>query len=141
MYHWRIPAQDCPGFHTPFCSVKYTVKNNLNSSPGEYTNWICSTSPAFSWFKNVRVELDGTEVTQSSKVSDMQIVQHIMSVTVFFNLVKKNKESIKASSSKITKKEKRTQNKSVLKTCVRRVDYDLRGCMGGFLGEGGTGKG
>ena len=34
----------------------------------------------FSWFKNVRVELDGTEVTQSSKVSDMQIVQHIMSL-------------------------------------------------------------
>ena len=60
--------------------LKYTVKNNLNSSPGEYTNWICPTSPAFSWFKNVRVELDGTEVTQSSKVSDMQIVQHIMSL-------------------------------------------------------------
>ena len=60
--------------------LKYTVKNNLNSSPGEYTNWICPTSPAFSWFKNVRVELDGTDVTQSSKVSDMQIVQHIMSL-------------------------------------------------------------
>ena len=60
--------------------LKYTVKNNLNSNPGEYTNWICPTSPAFSWFKNVRVELDGTEVTQSSKVSDMQIVQHIMSL-------------------------------------------------------------
>ena len=26
------------------------------------------------------MELDGTEVTQSSKVSDMQIVQHIMSL-------------------------------------------------------------
>ena len=33
-----------------------------------------------SWFKNIRVELDGTEVTQSSKVSDMQIVQHILSL-------------------------------------------------------------
>ena len=60
--------------------LKYTVKDNLNASPGEYTNWICPTSPAFSWFKNIRVELDGTEVTQSSKVSDMQIVQHIMSL-------------------------------------------------------------
>ena len=60
--------------------LKYTVKNNLNASPGEYTNWLCPTSPAFSWFKNVSVELDGTEVTQSSKVSDMQIVQHIMSL-------------------------------------------------------------
>ena len=59
--------------------LKDTVKINLNASPGEYTNWICPTSPAFSRFKNVRVELDGTEVTQSSKVSDMQIVQHIMS--------------------------------------------------------------
>ena len=39
------------------------------------------------------------------------------------------------------KKEKRTQNKSVLKTCVRRVEYDLRGCMGGFLVQGGIGKG
>ena len=60
--------------------LKYTVKNYLNASPGEYTHWICPTSPAFSWIKNVRVELDGTEVTQSSKVSDMQIVQHIMSL-------------------------------------------------------------
>ena len=60
--------------------LKYTVKNNMKSSPGEYTNWICPTSPAFSWFKNVRVELDGTEVTQISKVSNMQIVQHIMSL-------------------------------------------------------------
>ena len=58
--------------------LKNTVKLYLNASPGEYTNWICPTSPAFSGFKNVRVELDGTEVTQSSKVSDMQIVQHIM---------------------------------------------------------------
>ena len=63
-----------------FVQLKYSVKANLNASPGEYTNWICPTSPAFSWFKNVRVELDGTEVTQSSKVSDMQIVQHIMSL-------------------------------------------------------------
>ena len=60
--------------------LKYSVKDNLNASPGEYTNWICLTSPTFSWFKNVRVELDETEVTQSSKVSDMQIVQHIMSL-------------------------------------------------------------
>ena len=60
--------------------LKYIVKDNLNASAGEYKHWICPTSPAFSWFKNIRVELDGTEVTQSSKVSDMQIVQHIMSL-------------------------------------------------------------
>ena len=60
--------------------LKCNVKDNLNASPGEYTNWIYPTSPAFSWFKNIRVELDGTEVTQSSKISDMQIVQHIMSL-------------------------------------------------------------
>lgn len=60
--------------------LRYRVKNNLNNNPGDYTHWICPTSPAFSWFKNVRVELDGTEVTQSSKVSDMQIVQHILSL-------------------------------------------------------------
>ena len=58
--------------------MRYTVKDNLNANPGEYKNWICPTSPAFSWFKNVRVELDGIEVTQSSKVPDMQIVQHVL---------------------------------------------------------------
>ena len=60
--------------------IRYTVKDNLNASPGEYQHWICPTSPAFSFFKNIRLEFDGTEVTQSSKVSDMQIVQHIMSL-------------------------------------------------------------
>ena len=39
--------------------MRYTVKDNLNANPGDYKNWICPTSPAFSWFKNVRVELDG----------------------------------------------------------------------------------
>ena len=60
--------------------LRYTVKNNLNAQAGDYRNWICPTSPAFSWFKNIRVELDGTEVTQSSKVADMQIVQHVLSL-------------------------------------------------------------
>ena len=60
--------------------LRYTVKNNLNANAGDYRNWICPTSPAFSWFKNIRVELDGTEVTQSSKVADMQIVQHVLSL-------------------------------------------------------------
>ena len=60
--------------------LRYTVKNNLNANAGDYRNWICLTSPAFSWFKNIRVELDGTEVTQSSKVADMQIVQHVLSL-------------------------------------------------------------
>ena len=60
--------------------LKYIVKDNLNASAGEYKHSICPTSPAFSWFKNIRVELDGTEVIPSSKVSDMQIVQHIMTL-------------------------------------------------------------
>ena len=59
---------------------RYIVKDNLNSGAGDYQNWVCPTSPAFSWFKNIRVELNGTEVTQSSKVADMQIVQHILSL-------------------------------------------------------------
>lgn len=60
--------------------LRYTVKDNRNNGAQDYTHWLCPTSPAFSWFKNVRVELNGTEVTQSSKVADMQIVQHILSV-------------------------------------------------------------
>ena len=60
---------------------RYTVKDSR--APGNaqnYANWICTTSPSFSFYKNMRVELNGTEVTQSSKVADMQIVQHIMSL-------------------------------------------------------------
>ena len=60
--------------------MRYSVKNNLNNQPGDYTRWVCTTSPAFSWFKNIRVEINGTEVTQSSKVADMQMVQHILSL-------------------------------------------------------------
>ena len=60
--------------------LRYSVKDNLTNNAADYKNWICPTSPAFSWFKNIRVELDGTEVTQSRKVSDMQIVQHILSL-------------------------------------------------------------
>ena len=60
--------------------LRYSVKDNRNAGAQDYQNWICPTSPAFSWFKNVRVELNGTEVTQSSKVGDMQIVQHILSL-------------------------------------------------------------
>ena len=61
--------------------LRYSVNDNLTARAGDYKSWICPTSPVFSWFKNIRVELDGTEVTQSSKVSDMQIVQHILSLT------------------------------------------------------------
>ena len=61
--------------------LRYAVKDTRNAGTREdYKNWICPTSPAFSWFKNVRVELNGTEVTQSSKVADMQVVQHILSL-------------------------------------------------------------
>ena len=60
--------------------MRYSVKNNLDNQPGDYTRWVCTTSPAFSWFKNIRVEINGTEVTQSSKVADMQMVQHILSL-------------------------------------------------------------
>ena len=60
--------------------LRYSVKDNRNAQAQAYQNWICATSPAFSWFKNVRVELNGTEVTQSSKVGDMQIVQHVLSL-------------------------------------------------------------
>ena len=60
--------------------MRYTVKDNLDANADDYKNWICPTFPAFSWFENVRVELDGIEVTQSSKVPDMQIVQHVLSL-------------------------------------------------------------
>jgi len=58
---------------------KYNVKTS-GGSDHSFRNWICVTSPAYSFFKNIRVELNGTEVTQSSKVADMQIVQHILSL-------------------------------------------------------------
>lgn len=60
--------------------LRYTVNDNRNNGARPYTHWICPTSPAFSWFKNIRVEINGTEVTQSSKVADMQMVQHILSL-------------------------------------------------------------
>ena len=60
---------------------RYSVQDaRTGQNAQEYAHWICPTSPAFSWFKNIRVELNGTEVTQSSKVADMQIVQHILSL-------------------------------------------------------------
>ena len=59
---------------------KYTVKDNRNAGAQSYPNWICTTSPCFSFFKSMRLELNGTEVTQSSKVADMAIPQHIISL-------------------------------------------------------------
>ena len=58
----------------------YEVKDNRNHpNTGDYRNWITPTSPAFSWVKNIRVELNIQEVTQSGVVADMQQVQHILS--------------------------------------------------------------
>ena len=59
---------------------RYTVKDNRNAGADSYPNWICTTSPSFSFFRNMRLELNGTEVTQSSKVADMQMVQHVVSL-------------------------------------------------------------
>ena len=60
---------------------KYTVKDSRNGGNSrDYEHWICTTSPAFSWYKNLRVELNGTEVTQSSKITDMQDIQHVLSL-------------------------------------------------------------
>eukprot|EP00117_Sycon_ciliatum_P015191 scpid90360/ scgid15140/ len=59
----------------------YTVKDGRNGGNSRsYPHWVCPTSPAFSFFKNIRVELNGTEVTQSSKIMDMQSVQHVLSL-------------------------------------------------------------
>jgi len=62
--------------------MRYVIKNNIANAQnrGDYSNWICPTSPAFSWMKNIRVELNGQEVTQSGQVADMQIVNHILSL-------------------------------------------------------------
>ncbi|XP_065187511.1 uncharacterized protein LOC135818113 [Sycon ciliatum] len=59
---------------------KYTVKDNRTNGSDHYEHWTCPTSPGFSFFRNIRVELNGTEVTQSSKISDMQSVQHVLSL-------------------------------------------------------------
>ena len=59
----------------------YSVKDGRNGGNSrDYPHWVCPTSPAFSFFKNIRVELNGTEVTQSSKIMDMQSVQHVLSL-------------------------------------------------------------
>ena len=62
--------------------IRYEVKDNITNAQnrGNYSNWICPTSPAFSWVKNIRVEFNGQEVTQSGQVADMQIVNHILSL-------------------------------------------------------------
>ena len=61
--------------------MRYAVKDNRNHpNTGNYPNWITPTSPAFSWVKNIRVELNRQEVTQSDVVADMQPVQHILSL-------------------------------------------------------------
>ena len=61
--------------------MRYVVKDNRTApNTGDYKHWITPTSPAFSWVKNIRVEVNGQEVTQSSLVLDMQPVQHILSL-------------------------------------------------------------
>ena len=58
----------------------YTVKDGRNNGAQDYPHWVCTTSPAISWFRNARVEVNGIEITQSSKVADMQWVQHILGI-------------------------------------------------------------
>ena len=61
--------------------LKYSVKDARNgAAAADYTHWICHTSPGHSWFKNIRMELNGVEVTQSSKVADRQPVNHVLSL-------------------------------------------------------------
>ena len=62
--------------------MRYSVKDNINKCPatGEYKHWISPTSLGFSWLKNIRVEVNSHEVMQSSLVSDMPPVQHILSL-------------------------------------------------------------
>ena len=61
--------------------MQYSVKDNRTApNTGDYKHWITPTSPVFSWLKNIRVEVNGQQVTQSSLVSDMQLVQHILSI-------------------------------------------------------------
>ena len=44
MYHWRILAQDCPGFHTPFCSdiTKLAACSCLATECCSRRIWFCS---------------------------------------------------------------------------------------------------
>ena len=57
----------------------YAVKDNRNApNTSNYKLWITPTKPGFSWVKNICVELNGQEVTQSSLVSGMQPVEHIL---------------------------------------------------------------
>ena len=56
--------------------LRYSVKDNLTVHAGDYKNWECLTLPAFSWFKNIRVEMDGTEVTHSSSVGHANFPAH-----------------------------------------------------------------
>ena len=52
--------------------MRYVVKDNRNApNTGDNKHCIPPTSPAFSWVKNIRLELNSEEVTQSSLVSDM----------------------------------------------------------------------
>ena len=61
--------------------IRYSVRDNRNApNTGDYKHWITPTSPGFSWVKNICVEVNGQEVTQSSLVSDMQQLQHILSL-------------------------------------------------------------
>ena len=58
----------------------------MSANTGDYKRWITPTSPGFSWVKNIPVEVNGLEVTQSSLVSDMQPVQHILSLSDNWNM-------------------------------------------------------
>ena len=65
-----------------FIVKMWYVSNDTRTSSncGVYKHWTTPTSPGFSWVKNIRVEVNGQEVTQKSLVSDMQPVQHILSL-------------------------------------------------------------
>ena len=69
-----------------------------------------------------------------------ETILNATSVTVFFNLVKNRR----INQSKLKQKSQKKRNvlrTKAYKTCVRREEYDLRGCIGGFLVQGGAGKG
>ena len=113
--------------------LKYTVKNNLDANAGDYKNWICPTSPAFSWFKNIRVELDGTEVTQSSKVSDMQMVSHILS------LMESSIGKLQYSDSDLYGLQKLDPKKSLKRVALANYEYGSKRTQGYAFATTGTG--
>lgn len=60
---------------------QYTVKDNRNpTNTHDYQHWIILTSPAFSWVRNISIELNNQKVTQNTNAFDIQPVQHVLSL-------------------------------------------------------------